>query len=123
MASGTWPRLISFSASVLFDGDWKVTFRCCLVKSPSFWARYSAMWSGLGNQSSRTVVLVMAVPPLLLAEEPDEDDEPHATTADIRAAAPRTSAPRLRPARLAVMDVTVSLLVPKGRRSARVPRR
>jgi len=119
MASGTWPRLTSFSASVLLDGDWKVTFRCCLAKSPSFWARYSAMWSGFGNQSSSTVVLVMAWLPLELELElePDgeEDDEPHATAADNTAAAPRISAPRLRPLRTAVMELTVSPLVPMGR--------
>src|SRR5580693_425859 len=117
MASGTWPRLTSFSASVLLDGDWKVTFRCCLVKSPSFCARYSAMWSGFGNQSSSTVVLVIAWALLELELEPDddEDDEPHATAADNTAAAPRISAPRLRPLRTAVMELTVSPLVPMGR--------
>src|ERR1700733_1702913 len=117
MASGTWPRLTSFSASVLLDGDWKVTLRCCLAKSPSFCARYSAMWSGFGNQSSSTVVLVMAWAPLELEPElaPDEEDEPHATAADNTAAAPRISAPRLRPLRTAVMELTVSPLVPMGR--------
>ncbi|HEX9359424.1 MAG TPA: hypothetical protein VF933_37130 [Streptosporangiaceae bacterium] len=60
-------------------------------------------------------MLVMAVPLLLLPELGDEDDEPHATTADITAAAPMISAPRLRPLRTAVMEVTVSLLVPMGR--------
>jgi len=58
----------------------------------------------------------MAVPPLLLELEPDEgDDEPHATAADITAAAPMISAPRLRPVRPAVLGVTVSPLVPMGR--------
>jgi hypothetical protein len=45
----------------------------------------------------------------------EEDDEPHATAADITAAAPMISAPRLRPLRTAVMEVTVSLLVPMGK--------
>jgi hypothetical protein len=47
--------------------------------------------------------------------EPDEDEDPHATATDITAAAPRISAPRLRPFRTAVMEVTVSPLVPMGR--------
>jgi hypothetical protein len=59
----------------------------------------------------------MAVLPLLLVlePEPDEEDEPHATAADITAAAPMISAPRLRPVRRAVLGVTVSPLVPMGR--------
>ena len=60
----------------------------------------------------------MALPPLPLLlpeDEPDDDEDPHATTADITAAAPMISAPRLRPLRTAVMEVTVSLLVPMGR--------
>jgi hypothetical protein len=59
----------------------------------------------------------MALPPLLLElDAPDDDDEElHAATADITAAAPMISAPRLRPLRTAVMEVTVSLLVPMGR--------
>jgi hypothetical protein len=73
------------------------------------------MWSGFGNQSSKTVVLVVALPPPLLPELGEEDEEPHAATADITAAAPMISAPRLRPLRTAVMEVTVSLLVPMGR--------
>jgi hypothetical protein len=53
---------------------------------------------------------------LELEVEPDEeDDDPHATAADITAAAPRISAPRLRPFRTAVMELTVSPLVPMGR--------
>jgi hypothetical protein len=58
----------------------------------------------------------MALPPLLLElDAPDDDEELHAATADITAAAPMISAPRLRPLRTAVMEVTVSLLVPMGR--------
>jgi hypothetical protein len=61
----------------------------------------------------------VALPPLPLLlpaeDEPDDDEDPHATTADITAAAPTISAPRLRPLLTAVMEVTVSLLVPMGR--------
>jgi hypothetical protein len=63
-------------------------------------------------------VLVMALVPLLLLlelEVVEEDDEPHATAADMRAAAPMTSAPRLGLIRTAVLGVTVSPLVPMGR--------
>jgi hypothetical protein len=51
----------------------------------------------------------------LEAEPGEEDDDPHATAADITAAAPRISAPRLRPFRTAIMELTVSPLVPMGR--------
>jgi hypothetical protein len=64
------------------------------------------------------VVLVIAEALLELEPElepDDEADDPHATAADITAAAPRISAPRLRPFRTAVMEVTVSPLVPMGR--------
>src|SRR5712691_2072728 len=74
MPSGNAPVLTSLSASWLLDGACSVTSdRPVAAKSPADFARYSEAWSGLGNQSSRTVGFagLGATAPVVADELPD----------------------------------------------------